>query len=51
MFFSRNLEAYVRAESYDHVVDDEVALSDPVVTQSDCIWVSIWKDNIHMKYC
>ncbi|XP_048727420.2 uncharacterized protein LOC125645688 isoform X2 [Ostrea edulis] len=33
-----NLEAYVRAESYDHVVDDEVALSDPVVTQSDCIW-------------
>jgi hypothetical protein len=44
VFHFRNLESYVRAESYDHVVDDEAALSEPVVTQTDCLWVSRTKD-------
>lgn len=35
----RHLEAYVRAESYDHVQGDEISLSDPVVAITDCIWV------------
>lgn len=33
-----HLEAYVRAESYDHLQGDEIALSDPVVAIPDCIW-------------
>ncbi|XP_062576263.1 general transcription factor 3C polypeptide 2-like, partial [Saccostrea cucullata] len=33
-----NLETYVRSESYDHTVNDDNPLSDPVVVLSDCIW-------------
>nr|XP_022326317.1 uncharacterized protein LOC111126165 [Crassostrea virginica]XP_022326325.1 uncharacterized protein LOC111126165 [Crassostrea virginica]XP_022326335.1 uncharacterized protein LOC111126165 [Crassostrea virginica] len=33
-----HLEAYVRAESYDHLVGDDSTVSDPVVPISDCIW-------------
>lgn len=39
LFNPRHLEAYVRAESYDHLQGDEISLSDPVIAITDCIWV------------
>lgn len=53
LFNPRHLEAYVRAESYDHLQGDEISLSDPVIAITDCIWVrtNAWSWSIHSVKC